>query len=49
MRIRPDSLTFGLLIGLLAPLPTFGIDIILPSLSAVGAVFSAPPPPSAWR
>ena len=37
MRIHPDSFVFTLLLGLLSSLPTFGIDMILPSLSATGA------------
>jgi DHA1 family bicyclomycin/chloramphenicol resistance-like MFS transporter len=32
-RIRPDSPAFTVLLGMLASLPTFGIDMILPSLS----------------
>jgi DHA1 family bicyclomycin/chloramphenicol resistance-like MFS transporter len=37
VRIHPDSFAFTLLLGLLSSLPTFGIDMILPSLSATGA------------
>jgi MFS transporter, DHA1 family, multidrug resistance protein len=40
MRIAPDSLGFTLMLGLLATLPTFGIDMLLPSLSATGASLS---------
>lgn len=36
MRIYPDSFAFPLLLGLMASLPTFGIDAPLPSLSATG-------------
>ena len=43
MRIHPDSFAFTLLLGLLSALPTFGIDMILPSLSATGADLGAPP------
>src|SRR3569833_3022836 len=43
MRIRPDSFAFSLLIGLLASLPTFGIDMILPSLSATAADLGVTP------
>ena len=43
MRIHPDSLVFTLLLGLLSSLPTFGIDMILPSLSATGADLGAAP------
>jgi DHA1 family bicyclomycin/chloramphenicol resistance-like MFS transporter len=37
VRIHPDSSVFTLLLGLLSSLPTFGIEMILPSLSATGA------------
>ena len=43
MRIHPDSFAFTLLLGLLSSLPTFGIDMILPSLSATGADLGAAP------
>lgn len=43
MRIHPDSFVFTLLLGLLSSLPTFGIDMILPSLSATGADLGAAP------
>ncbi|WP_246756963.1 Bcr/CflA family efflux MFS transporter [Bradyrhizobium neotropicale] len=36
MRIHSDSFAFTFLLGLMASLPTFGIDTILPSLSATG-------------
>lgn len=36
LRIYPDSFAFTLLVGLVASLPTFGIDSPLPSLSATG-------------
>ncbi|WP_244507478.1 MFS transporter [Methylobacterium phyllostachyos] len=41
-RIRPDSRAFSVLLGLLAALPTFGIDMILPSLSATAAALHVP-------
>lgn len=41
MRIYPDSLAFTLLLGLLSSLPTFGIDMILPSLSDTAADLGA--------
>ncbi|MGA7804019.1 MFS transporter [Bradyrhizobium sp.] len=43
MRIHPDSFALTLLLGLLSSLPTFGIDMILPSLSATGADLGAAP------
>ncbi len=43
MRIHPDSFVFTLLLGLLSSVPTFGIDMILPSLSATGADLGAAP------
>jgi DHA1 family bicyclomycin/chloramphenicol resistance-like MFS transporter len=43
VRIHPDSFVFTLLLGLLSSLPTFGIDMILPSLSATGADLGAAP------
>ncbi len=43
MRIHPDSFAFTLLLGLLSSLPTFGIDMILPSLSATGADLGVAP------
>src|SRR3984893_14372492 len=43
MRIHPDSFVFTLLLGLLSSLPTFGIDMILPSLSATAADLGAAP------
>jgi DHA1 family bicyclomycin/chloramphenicol resistance-like MFS transporter len=41
-RIRPDSRAFSALLGLLAALPTFGIDMILPSLSETAAALHVP-------
>jgi DHA1 family bicyclomycin/chloramphenicol resistance-like MFS transporter len=43
VRIDPNSFAFTLLLGLLLALPTFGIDMILPTLSATGADLGAPP------
>jgi DHA1 family bicyclomycin/chloramphenicol resistance-like MFS transporter len=40
--IQPGSATFLALLGLLAALPTFGIDMILPSLAATAADLGAP-------
>jgi MFS transporter, DHA1 family, multidrug resistance protein len=42
VRIHPNSLAFTLLLGLLSSLPTFGIDMILPTLSATGAALGVP-------
>ncbi|KAA0122333.1 Bcr/CflA family efflux MFS transporter [Methylobacterium sp. P1-11] len=41
-RIRPGSTAFSALLGLLAALPTFGIDMILPSLSDTAAALHVP-------
>jgi DHA1 family bicyclomycin/chloramphenicol resistance-like MFS transporter len=41
-RIRPGSAAFSALLGLLAALPTFGIDMILPSLSDTAAALHVP-------
>jgi DHA1 family bicyclomycin/chloramphenicol resistance-like MFS transporter len=43
VRIHSDSFGFTLLLGLLSSLPTFGIDMILPSLSATAADLGATP------
>jgi DHA1 family bicyclomycin/chloramphenicol resistance-like MFS transporter len=43
VRIPPNSFAFTLLLGLLASLPTFGIDMILPTLAATGTDLGAPP------
>jgi MFS transporter, DHA1 family, multidrug resistance protein len=43
VRIQPNSFAFTLLLGLLSSLPTFGIDMILPTLVATGADLGAPP------
>lgn len=38
--IYPNSFAFTLLLGLLAALPTFGIDMILPTLAATGPILA---------
>ncbi len=43
VRIAPDSFAFTLTLGLLATLPTFGIDMLLPSLSATGTALGVSP------
>jgi MFS transporter, DHA1 family, multidrug resistance protein len=43
VRISPNSLAFTWLLGLLSALPTFGIDMILPTLPATGAALGVPP------
>lgn len=40
-RLRPESFGFTVLLGMLASLPTFGIDMILPTLPTTGAVLHA--------
>jgi DHA1 family bicyclomycin/chloramphenicol resistance-like MFS transporter len=42
MRIAPNSLAFSGLLGLLSALPTFGIDMILPTLPATAPALGAP-------
>jgi DHA1 family bicyclomycin/chloramphenicol resistance-like MFS transporter len=42
VRIHPNSFAFTLLLGLLAAVPTFGIDMILPTLSATGMALGVP-------
>jgi len=42
VRIQPNSFAFKLLLGLLSTLPTFGIDMILPTLSATGIALHVP-------
>src|SRR5215472_10006422 len=41
MHIKPNSPAFNWLLGLLSALPTFGIDMILPTLPATGAALGA--------
>src|ERR1700730_5860793 len=48
MVILPVSFVFTLLLCLLSSLPTFGIDMILPSLSATGADLGAAPADVGW-
>src|ERR1700753_3153779 len=47
-RIHPHSFAFTLLLGLLSSLPTFGIDMIFPTLSATGAALRAPAAEVGW-
>jgi DHA1 family bicyclomycin/chloramphenicol resistance-like MFS transporter len=42
VRIHPNSFAFTLLLGLLSALPTFGIDMILPTLPATAAALGVP-------
>jgi MFS transporter, DHA1 family, multidrug resistance protein len=42
MRIRTNSFAFTVLLGLLAALPSFGIDMVLPALTATGAALGVP-------
>jgi MFS transporter, DHA1 family, multidrug resistance protein len=42
VRIHADSFAFTLLLGLLSSLPTFGIDMILPTLPATATALRAP-------
>jgi MFS transporter, DHA1 family, multidrug resistance protein len=42
MRIAPNSPAFSWLLGLLSALPTFGIDMILPTLPATATALRAP-------
>src|SRR5437763_1270596 len=48
VRIHPNSFAFTLLLGLLSSLPTFGIDMILPTLPATGAALGAPASQVGW-
>jgi MFS transporter, DHA1 family, multidrug resistance protein len=43
LRIPPHSLGFTLLLGFLVALPSFGIDMSLPSLTATAAALGAAP------
>ena len=43
MRIRPNSVSFTLLLGVLAALPALAIDMGLPALTALGASLDASP------
>jgi MFS transporter, DHA1 family, multidrug resistance protein len=43
VRLKPDSFAFTVLLGLLAALPTFGIDMILPALTATGTTLGVSP------
>lgn len=42
MRVRPASLAFTILLGLLAAIPSFGIDMSLTALAATGAALGVP-------
>lgn len=48
VRIHPDSFAFTLLLGLLSSLPTFGIDMVLPTLSATAVALGAPASEVGW-
>jgi DHA1 family bicyclomycin/chloramphenicol resistance-like MFS transporter len=41
--MNPNSVAFTLFLGLRAAVPTFGIDVILPILSATGVALGATP------
>jgi MFS transporter, DHA1 family, multidrug resistance protein len=41
MHIKPQSITFTALLGMLVALPSFGIDMNLPALTSIGASFGA--------
>ena len=43
MRIPPASVAFTVLLGFLVALPSFGIDMSLPALTAMGATFGVAP------
>src|ERR1700716_2326023 len=43
MRISPASMAFTLLLGFLVALPSFGIDMSLPALTATGAALRVAP------
>jgi MFS transporter, DHA1 family, multidrug resistance protein len=43
MRIDPESFTFTVLLGLLSSVPTFGIDMVLPTLRPMGVDLDVPP------
>jgi MFS transporter, DHA1 family, multidrug resistance protein len=43
MRINPKSFTFTVLLGLLSSVPTFGIDMVLPTLQAMSVDLGVPP------
>ena len=43
MRVRPASMAFTLLLGFLVALPSFGIDMSLPALTAMGAALRVAP------
>src|ERR1700726_3703379 len=43
MRVPPASMTFTLLLSFLVALPSFGIDMNLPTLTAMGAALHVTP------
>jgi hypothetical protein len=43
VRISPASVAFSVLLGFLVALPSFGIDMSLPALTAMGASFGVAP------
>jgi DHA1 family bicyclomycin/chloramphenicol resistance-like MFS transporter len=43
LRIPPSSMTFTLLLGFLVALPSFGIDMSLPALTAIGTALGVAP------
>jgi MFS transporter, DHA1 family, multidrug resistance protein len=43
VRINPESFTFTMLLGLLSSVPTFGIDMVLPTLLPMGVDLDVPP------
>ena len=43
MRVPPASMAFTLLLSFLVALPSFGIDMSLPALSAIGASLHVAP------
>jgi MFS transporter, DHA1 family, multidrug resistance protein len=43
VRVPPASMAFTLLLGFLVALPSFGIDMSLPALTAIGAALHVAP------
>ncbi len=43
MRVPPASMAFTILLGFLVALPSFGIDMSLPALTAMGAALGVAP------
>ena len=48
MRIPPASIAFTTLLGVLVALPSFGIDMSLPTLAEMGTAFDAAPSQVSW-